>query len=560
MSNQPFWAARHKTLERFLRKEFMPKALRHAPKATDWGDLARRMFPGKLANRHRMLDWAQQSRTLDPKFPDVKSLFLKPPPKVQAPQLDNIRFPFTRHEELKTAKRFFVTSAMNNTDLDQALWATVKAYCKRTGAMLIVVPSRYKNPTTQFENDADKNKYWWPAEVMPYMTDDLVQLHEHLCVMGHVRVQATAQFPLTGLEDLSKGMSAIFAHAATHMTPVPAPQRALPKVLWTTTSLSEPQYSDTKLGIEARFHHQKGGVVVELDGPRFHARWALFDGKGFYSLDSGQCRYHTPRSCKVGRAEAINPGDVHVKFADRKCTAATFANDDSIVNASRPRYIAWNDVLDMYSGSHHHDKNPVTQIAKYEAGAHLVQKELDECIEYMDAYTPPWATGVVVSSNHHDHLLRWMKEKTPLKDPANARFWIKQWARLVDTIELGPNGATCASPMQLYMEDKLKAKTRFLHRGESFLVAGVDISFHGDEGINGSRGSARQYSRIGVKTNTGHSHSPQVIRGAWQAGTMTGQLEYEGSLTTHAQAHILTFPNGKRTMVFVVAGHWYGKN
>jgi hypothetical protein len=221
--------------------------------------------------------------------------------------------------------------------------------------------------------------------------------------------------------------------------------------------------------------------------------------------------------------------------------------------------VVWNDLLDSYSVSHHHRGNLVTQIAKHESGGHKIVDELEEMALYLEEYTPKGSESVIVSSNHHDHVMRWLKETTPLSEPWNARTWIKLWAELIDTIEMTPSGASCANPMQLWLEKRLgrKAKVRYLGRGESFLIAGVDVSLHGDEGINGSRGSLNQYARISSRTSSGHSHSPGIEDGAWQAGSSTGQLEYEGSLTTHAQAHIVHFDNGKRTMVFTIDGRWH---
>lgn len=543
--------AKYKTLDEFIEARIAPRVEAAARESYDIIETVRRLFPkdwrGVKGKTFRA--YVQRARELGHPIPDLGTLYKKRP-KAARPQLDNVRFPFDREEELESAERFIITTALNGVPLVGDFWAALQGYAKSKGAMIIVVPARYLNPTRKGQDSDDS--YHWPSEVTSYLTDDLVQLHEHLELRADVRIAATSSRPLSGIQDLTKGSSAIFGHAQLAMEMVPTPQNSMPKVVWTTGSVSEPLYSDSKSGIKGRFHHSIGALIVERDGECFHARPVLWDGEGFADLD----RYYTADHINSVRAAALVPGDEHALFANSECVAATYTSKGAIAKVLQPEYIVRNDVFDGYSISHHHEKNPVTKIAKARERKNLVAEELELTRKYIDDTTPKGVQNIIVPSNHHDHLLQWMKRASPLSDPDNADALIDLWAALKPTIRMTAEGAQCGDPMALWMEPRLKSSTRFLNANEPFQIAGVEVGFHGHEGINGSRGSIAQYSRLGIRTVIGHSHSPGIHKGAYQTGTSTGRLEYQSGPGTHAQCHVVIYPNGKRQHIFVINGKW----
>jgi hypothetical protein len=546
-----WWPKKYKDRDDFIHRHLSKVIVKAASESFNGFETMQKVLPRswKGVKGRALRDAVARARELGYKIPDLGTLFKKRT-KPDKPQLDNIRFPFERQEELEDAQRFIITSALNDTPVNRTLWATIQRYAKTNNAMIIVVPARYKNPTTRQSDDRDT--YTWPEEVLPYLTDDLLELHEHLHLMGHVRISAGSAQPLSGIGDLSKGASAIFGHAQLAMQTVATPQNKQPKVLWTTCSTSEKVYSDTKDGIRARFHHTMGALVVELDGPRFYARPVLFDGEGFQDVE----HYYTPKGRRREDASAIVTGDEHVDFNDPKCKAATYTDADSIVKTTRPKKIVRHDVLDSYSISHHHEKNPVTKIAKAKAGMGSLEGEMRRVARFLDETTPKWAENIIVSSNHHDHVLQWMGRATPLTDPSNADILIDLWSALKGTIRIGRHGAECGDPMALYLEKLISCKTRFLRPDESHLIEGIEVGQHGHHGINGSRGSRAQYAKLGIRSITGHSHEPGIHHGAYSVGSSTERLEYEKGPSTHAQCHVLIFKNGKRQPIFVIGGKW----
>lgn len=481
------------------------------------------------------------------------------PPRIKP---TDIRYSLSdeRWEAIGKAKRFIITSAMNNRE-PTPLWDTIKHYAKHTGAEILIIPSRYKNPKTTQDAKEINDDAWWHSELEPYMTDDFVELHEHLWLMSHVRVQATAVNPLSGLDGLSKGASAIFGHAQLAMKTIPSGQ-VYPKALWTTGSVTEADYSDTKAGIQGDFHHVAGALIVELDGDFFHLRNLTADRNwGFYDFDRDSLRYYHPKGSRKGKsALGLVTGDEHAMFTDKSVKAATYTNPDSIVNVARPEKIVRHDVLDFYASSHHKRKNRVHKYALHKYGIQKVEDELQLTIDYIDETTPSWAESVIVASNHHEHLLRWMQEVDVLDDePWNVDVWIELWNGLKGTIKFGESGISCADPFAQWALPRLKKNVRFLRRSSEELIGEVAVSNHGDAGTNGSRGSINQFSKIGVRTVIGHGHSPGIKHGCYQTGTSDVlKRDYRRGPSSNMHAHVLIHANGKRQMVFIVNGRYRG--
>ncbi len=484
--------------------------------------------------------------------PSLMDYMLSKAPRVRP---EDIEFPVTpeRHKALAKAKRFVITSALNNCPIDGKIWDALLAYAEEHKAEIIVIPSRYKNPTSQRENQS--RDAWWPSELHPYMADDLIEIHPDFWIMANVRVQATAVHPITGLEGLSKSASACFGHAQLALKMVPTPQNASAKILYTTGSVSQSKYSVTKAGVRGEFHHGLGGLVVELDGDRFHVRALVGDADGgFYDID----RYYTGKGSKKStNALALVTGDEHAIFVDPDCKRATYSGKKSIVGTCQPEKIVRHDVFDGYSIGHHGRKDPVKQIAKHESGLHSLQHELDATLKHVIETTPDSVENLIVSSNHHDHLMQWLKETTPIEEPWNARLWHKLWGFILDSLEMGKGGAECCDPFAEYAKRESLKNTTFLEPDSGEMIAGVSVGLHGHRGSNGSRGSLKQFSRLGVKTIVGHSHTPGICHGAYQVGTSSHlQLEYTGGPSSWAHCHCLIHPNGKRQLIFIVDGHW----
>jgi hypothetical protein len=95
-------------------------------------------------------------------------------------------------------------------------------------------------------------------------------------------------------------------------------------------------------------------------------------------------------------------------------------------------------------------------------------------------------------------------------------------------------------------------------RNESVMFAGIEHNFHGDKGPNGSRGSDLNLSKLGVKVNKAHSHAPAILGPLFSAGTTTflDPPFTHGSPSSWLNSDILTYRNGKRTLIHYIDGRY----
>jgi len=449
---------------------------------------------------------------------------------------------------VKKHNTFIVTSAQNNTPVDKLFWQSLLNLQKHYDAALFVIPTLYRNPSVP---GIEKEDAWWPQEVIPYLIDEGIQLAPGIVVMAQVKIGATTDNPLTGLDSLSRGDSAIFGHAQIQMKTVATPQHKLPKILMTTGSTSVKSYGMSKAGIKGAFHHALGAAIVEINGDVFHIRGVVGDEKSeFYDLDL----HVTAKGVRSGkRIEALVVGDEHSMFTCPDVVKATFTDSDSIVNVLKPKYIVRHDVIDAYTISHHHDHSPSKQYSKYKFNKNRLIDELELTARYIEKTTPKGSTNVIVPSNHHNHIAKWLELADWRSEPWNAKIYHEMWAAWLDAIDNGLK----FHPFTWWMKNNCKADTLYLFDDYPFIVKGVYLSYHGDKGINGAKGNLRQFSKIGVKTVIGHWHSPGIEKGAYLVGTSSKlSLEYTSGPSSWLNSHCIISANGKRQIINIIKGQW----
>lgn len=452
--------------------------------------------------------------------------------------------------------RYVITAAVNATPVHAGFWAALKRYAKHRKARIVVVPLRYKNPTSHWAAEQDSGD-WWAPEVVPYLYSRRVDMHPALRLLADIRTQPTAQQPLQGMDSITGGASGIIAHPRLALTTIPTPQSRLPKIMTTTGACTLASYSPTVAGAKGDFHHSFGACVVELAGGAFHIRHinALHDGS-FIDLDREYLPDAAPRAAP--RAAALVLGDTHVDFLDPECDAATFLSG-GMVEVLRPEAVVLHDVLDCYSVSHHHTKDPITLYAKHHARRNNILAEVQRCAEYVTDRIPPDTRCILVGSNHNDHLGKWVRETDPRKDPENAIVWAKLYSAMCAAARIGDSGLETIDPFELLMRERCARAPDFVGRS-GHVIAGIEVGMHGDRGPNGVRGTRKALSKIGAKSIIGHSHSPGIEGGCYQTGTSSRlTLEYSaGSPSSWMHTHCVVYANGKRALLHVVGGRWRG--
>lgn len=458
------------------------------------------------------------------------------------------------HSAIEEKSVMVFTAAVSGCAADLAFFNALEYYCRVRDAKLVIMPIRYKNPTKK-EEDAAYDDDEIDPYLAPYVTEEpIVNSNVKFRALCDLKIQATADSPLTGMEPLAKGYNTIIGHPQLQMKTIMQRDSSIPLFLTTTGCVTLPVFSKTKAGYKAHFHHSASAIVVEFDSDGIiHMRQLNFDGVGFYDLDA----YYTDNTrVPNDRVEAVIVGDEHVIFMDQKVKAATYTDEDSIMNVLDPKVIVRHDVLDCYAISHHHRHNFFVKYKKGLDGLDNIATELEETLSHILNTTREDQISVIVASNHNDHLCKWLNEADPKSDQVNAKLYHYLMYSMIDHLE---ETGQIGNPFKMYsnLRHGDVERVKFLGRNDSFMVLDIELADHGDAGFNGSRGSRKQYSNLSKKTVIGHSHNPGIEKSCYQVGTSTKlRLEYNTGPSNWANTHCVIYPNGKRQLITIINGKW----
>lgn len=462
--------------------------------------------------------------------------------------------PVSMRSNLPKAKVYIITAAQNATPVHTGFWKSLEHATKFYNAEKVVIPGRYKNPTSQWTQGNDAHE-WWCPEVIPYLCEGRIKLNERIMILGDVKIQWAAQAPLASMDTLTKNMSGIVGHGKRALRSIATPQHKHPKLMLTTGACTLANYTDTKQGALGEFNHCFGALIVEIDGDVFYVRELNADRRGaFIDLDME----FSPEGVKPAkRALSISMGDVHQRFMLPHVIDATFTAKDSMANLLCPEYLIWHDLLDFHTRNHHHKDDWITGYGKWKSGKESVRAEIEEAIEFVNEKTPKNCQSVIVSSNHDRALSRWLKEADFKNDPVNLAFYLEIAAEVAKSAKMSESGVEYEDPFIVYGQKLAAKNVQFLEQGKSFVLADVEYGLHGDHGPNGSRGTTKNLSTIGIKVTKGHNHTAEIVDGCYSAGKSTGMLEYEaGGPSSHSNAHVIQYANGKRAVFFIINGRY----
>lgn len=452
------------------------------------------------------------------------------------------------------SKRYLITCAQNATPVHAEFLATLEVAAAHLGAELVVIPIRYKNPTSIWSSKQESDEVWdW--RLWPYLFNQRRKLGPNLVLVGDVKIQPTASSPLSGFESLTGHESCIIGHPKMQLRSVAAPSNRTPKILTTTGAVTTKNYTDTKAGALGDFHHFLGAIVVELEGKWFTVRQINADrltGE-FTDLET----HYTPAGAvPAPQPEGLVLGDIHARFIDPTVERVTFG-PGGIVETLNPKTLVWHDTLDGYAVNPHHRGNPFISRAKSLAGFGNVRAEVEHTVKFVRDRSRG-RKSVVVASNHDNFLSRWVVDSDWKSQPGNAEFYLETAQAMLRSVRMGPGGAEYADPFA-YWVDKLKgdASIKCLTPNDSFKLADVECGSHGDRGPNGARGTLRNLARLGARMISGHTHTPGIEEGHYQLGTSTSlNLEYTNGPSSWLNADCIVYASGKRSLIFIVNGKW----
>ena len=466
-----------------------------------------------------------------------------------APKSDEV----TMRSSVPIVSRYIVTTAQNATPINVPFWNAVKQCAEYYAAEIIVIPSRYKNPTSVWTKNIDSHEFWCP-EVMPYLVKGNINLGNALMIVN-TKVQFTATNPLTSMENLTGSKSGIIGHPRISQKSVATPQYKMTKMLWSTGACTIKNYTDTKSGHLGAFNHSAAALMVEVADDRFHVRQLIAMRNGSF-CDLGM-EFLPDQVRPAKRPLSLTMGDTHWAKIDQIVKKTTF-ND--MIPELKPHHLIWHDLLDFYSRNHHHKDNWIKDYAKHKTGQDDVQIEVIAALMAVVQNTPSDCQSVVISSNHDRALNRWLIETDIRKDPLNKDFHTTLTKLLLKYMK--DNEYRSADAFILYARSFLNAlptdtsNVSLLDPDESFMLNGVEHGLHGDVGTNGSKGTTKNLSKLGVKVTKGHNHTAEIVDGCYSTGTSTGSLEYCSGSSSWSNTHCLQYYNGKRTLITIINGKW----
>lgn len=436
--------------------------------------------------------------------------------------------------EIRKYKRFIITSAVNDTGLVKGAHETFIKMAKELNACYLVIPGVYKNP--DLAHMGVMSNYSWPEEILPYICNANVELTPHLRIKGATRIQYTAVNPLQGANHAGDAKSEIFGHPQVAMEMVATPKDAPPKMLRTTGSISVKNYSGSWKGQKAEFHHKIGAAFIELEGANFWANELSYNGEGVYLYD----RFYTPKSSRrVKSSKAIVFGDTHKRFLRAKT--------DKLLNDAtkklKPKYEVFHDLHDHHVGSHHHKKDALHHLELAVKKEYSVREELMQSVRFLKSKTNP----VVVESNHHRHLDQWFN-RGQANNQVDADLYFELGALAKQAIEKGQ----IPDLFRLFCEEYGVGHVTWLDGNKKFVIGETDVSQHGDRGPNGAKGTGKSFAKSGIKTITGHAHTPGIHKGNKTVGVSETDLPYAKGYTTWMNTHAIIYPDGNSTLFSII--------
>lgn len=445
------------------------------------------------------------------------------------------------------ALKYVVTYYQKNTEINYKFLRTLINYANTNSAELLVLTNQ-----DEFGEDFPFARYFVPKNFT---------IGEDIIAYSKLNISPTAENPLSGLDSLSKGKSLIIGHTSMALKMLPVFGASHPIMLHTTGTISVPNYNtEKKAGAKAEHNHSYSAIMLEMDSDCFHFRQLNSGEDGtFYDVDK---YYDGENVSESGGCEAIILGDVHVSESDDAVIDATYRNKDSIVNVTKPKRVIMHDVLSVNGTySHHSSSSFITRYGQYVHGEDSIVKELNQTCQFLVDNTPNFVQeNVIVSSNHHDHLAKWMDSTfDKLHDYKNAKIYHWLMYKTLDNIESGvPVNPFKDYFCNFYGNTHAGKVTNFLGRDDLYFVGDILLSTHSDKGFGGSRGSVTQYSKAPYKMVIGHGHTPSILKGCWMAGTCTPtRLGYTaGTPTNWLNSHVIIHNNFRRQMINIIKGKW----
>lgn len=441
--------------------------------------------------------------------------------------------------------RFVIATAVTGCDLHSDFYRSIQTYCSHNNAVLLVLVQ--SDPAHNRKNGdlgyVDKK----------LMNDHIVvadtALNSNLYI-STIKLSAKHIDPITGLGRIGqRNGSFIYASPKQRLKSVPVSNSKLPHFIMTTGAITKPNYTTENYMSErtayiAEHDHVVGALIVEVEDEEiYHFRQIQADEHGHF-IDLG--KQYRPNCVMEEPPAALVLGDWHSGEVDPIAASAWF----EAITLLKPKKLVLHDLFNGLSINHHEDEKNILRAQRANRDELNLMKELAGVAQDLDVFAGLVEQVIVCKSNHDEFLERYLQEGKYVKDPQNHRFALDLAAAMMDGNDPLRVGTEIAG---LQNANKIV----WLKRDEDYRIACIQLGAHGDKGANGARGSLPAMEAAYGNSVTGHSHVPEILRGAWSVGTSTYlKLTYNVGPSSWFHSSVVLYSNGSRQIINSINGKW----
>jgi hypothetical protein len=442
----------------------------------------------------------------------------------------------------KKYRRFVVTTAVAGAPANKNFLLSLKNYCKRNSALLLVIPANYAL------NELDPDLV---ADPDIHVVFRPLRLNSNVYI-DPIRIDPKQVDPAIGLDALGKtDGTVIIGSPKQRRIPIANSNMKLARIIQSTGAITKPMYiprdgMPKRRDRLAESHHVMGATVIEVvDDKFYHFRVIQMSKDG--SFNDLFYNYSPEGEKKYVGCEAIVQGDYHVTETDPSVDQAV----DEMCAIGKPTYRVFHDFFSGISINHHEMKNKVVRAVLAKEKKINLEEELKANVAVIQEKKNKKTAKklVFVKSNHDEFLDRYLSEGS--FDDHN---------RIIST-KLQILAMEGKDPLKHGLEMlglDFGPDIIWLERDQDFRVAGIELGAHGDLGSNGRRnpGAKGMYKAYG-KVIYGHCHFGEMWQDAWSVGTSTyRKLSYNRGASSWDNSQAIVYKDGTRQLINVIEGKW----
>ena len=457
-------------------------------------------------------------------------------------------------KDVTKSNKFVITTAVNGKEVDLNFYESIKVYCKENDAKLLILVS--SDPASSL---ASHGKRW--GTISAVLEDETIVLEDtklnNNIFLSTIKLSAKHIDPITGLARIGQRHgTCIYASPKQRLKAIPVANGKLPHFMMTTGAITKPNYdSDLYMSQRTAYiaenDHVMGAIIVEIEDTEiFHFRQVQANADGcFIDLGTEYC----PKFTKKVRPEAFILGDWHSGETDIDAANAWF----DVIDTLQPKRVVLHDAFNGLSVNHHENGKTLLKARRFENNQLSLHQELSDLADDLKTFieTRPFIEELtIVKSNHDAFIDRYLQDATYVYDPQNHRLALELAIALLDGKDPLKEGVR-----RFFVgQEELFNRIKWLKIEDDYKVEGVQCGAHGHLGSNGAKANILSTESTYGNSITGHTHEPQILRGAWTVGTSSRlRLDYnKGGASSWMHTSCLLYEGGLRQLINVINGEW----